>query len=182
MTQPPMAQPAQETPGVMSLAEVYNYWLGKLAQAKEYGAIRDVKREIAKRVAEEFDLAWNALQDASGYRKAEPLERLIRYRDKPMTQEEALAPHQELMAQNALAEEIAMQEGKEPLTQPIPEVWSWEEQRLKLPREFEEDWADFQALRLRARNGDFGPEQQAEEIAWSAQAEIGEEDATQEGF
>lgn len=49
----------------------------------------------------------------------------------------------------------------------------WAEYRDKFPWRFEKTWNDWQALRLRARNGDFGPVEQAGEIAWSQQAEVG---------
>ncbi len=168
-----LAQPLPPAEGTMSLEEQYNYYCNLLEHAGEHARVVKLKKQIADLCAEEFETAWKAHEKALGLERAPPLERLIWYRSKPMTQEDALAPHQGLIEANAMAEQQAMVDGKEPVLQPIPEVYSWEEQLLKLPREWQEDHDDWQKLRLRALNGDFGPAQQAEEIAWSQAAMMG---------
>lgn len=48
-----------------------------------------------------------------------------------------------------------------------PELW--DEQRAKFPNDWAEDWEDWQKLRTRALNGDFGLQEQAAETLWTAQ-------------
>ncbi len=159
-----------DAPPPMSLEEQFSYYMGHLNMDSPARAQKALKA-AADQAAHEFALGYEAMHKASGFTKAPPLERLIWYRQKPMTQEEALEPYADILAANQMDMEAAEMAGKEPMMQqPVPETYSWEEQMLKLPREYEEDWADWQNLRERALAGDFGPEQQAEEIAWSQQA------------
>ena len=50
---------------------------------------------------------------------------------------------------------------------------SWESYKAYFPHYYERDWADFQNLRLRARNGDFGPLMQAKELVYVEPAQFG---------
>ncbi len=154
--------------------EVFNYAVAQLNYMGLHSEVQDVYEEIGETSAEWFALALDAVEKASGYVLAPPQDRLAWYRSKPMTHEDALAPYQDLIAKNAMETEMALAEGKEPpMQQPIPEVFSWEEQMLKFPWDYERDWKDWTNLRERAERGDFGPQAQAEEIAWSQQAMVG---------
>jgi len=48
----------------------------------------------------------------------------------------------------------------------------WEEQQMKFPRDWEEDWTDYQNLRQRAMEGDFGIVEQAAETLMQAQQDL----------
>lgn len=94
------------------------------------------------------EAAWEAL----GLQKErDPMKRLAFYLQKPMTyrdavmaQQQAIFKYQEWQAAGGI--------GTPPK---VPPLWSWETQRAYMPRDFEEDWADFNDLRERAERGEF---------------------------
>jgi hypothetical protein len=48
----------------------------------------------------------------------------------------------------------------------------WEEQQMKFPQRWERDWTDYQNLRQRAMEGDFGLMEQAAETMLQAQTDM----------
>lgn len=109
-----------------------------------------VKRLLAgiDHACDDFELGLNYRQKGLGLIKnPDPKERLMAYYNKPDTWEEA----------NMLVQEGLLK---------VP--YSWESQKAYFPNDWAEDWTDFQSLRVRAANGDFGPELQVQEEVYAA--------------
>ena len=95
---------------------------------------------------DDFGTRLETLQRALGLtRNPDVQARLMAYYAKPDTYQEAFT-----MLQQGL----------------IKVLYSWETQEAYFPEDYQEDWDDFQKLRIRARAGDFGPVMQAQELAY----------------
>lgn len=121
------------------------YWTARGMAEERNKTARSITNGVDKSV-DEVKQHLDTMQDALGLNAAPPAVRIMFYYNKPDTWQDALA---------------LVQAGK------IKAPYSWESQLAYFPRDYEEDWADFQKLRERARNGEFGPMIQAQEIAYT---------------
>lgn len=140
LSQPSQAQPIPP----MAIDEVYSYYM-RLVTASDKKKAKDVKSDIAERLDDLFGEAMQAMEDSDDLGPWGPLERIQFYYGKPMTNDVAL----QYVAQGL-----------------IPEPFSWEQQNAQYPDDWERDFLDFQNLRIRARQGDFGPQIQQMEARY----------------
>lgn len=125
------------------------YWLARVMDEDRSAAVKQVVKGV-DRAIDHFGLKLDTMQSALGLiRQRDPALRLAAYYDKPDTVLEA--------------EELVM-------AGLLKVVYSWESQRMRFPRDYEEDWEDFQKLRVRAAKGELGVELQADEAAYAAQS------------
>lgn len=149
-----MPLPAIQQPGLMPQPPMPPmpvpppyYWIARVMAERRNDAVKYVHKGI-DRACDEFVGKLDAMQLALGLvKQRDPKLRLQAYYSKPDTYAEAVALQ-------AIGE--------------IPVVYSWESQKAKFPRDFDEQWKDFQRLRLRASRGELGPELQAQEVAYMA--------------
>ncbi len=106
---------------------------------------KSITNGIVKSV-DEVKAHLDAMQKALGLNPAPPADRIMFYYNKPDTWADALA---QVQAGN------------------IKAPYSWESELAYFPEYYQEDWADFQKLRERARKGEFGLMVQAQEIAYT---------------
>lgn len=121
------------------------YWTAR-GMAEERGKTGKSITEGVDKAVDEVKTHLETMQEALGLTAAPPVTRIMFYYNKPDTWADALA---------------LVQAGK------IKAPYSWESQLAYFPRDYEEDWADFQKLRERARKGEFGPMVQAQDIAYT---------------
>lgn len=121
------------------------YWTAR-GMAEEKGKTGKSILKGVDRSVDEVKIHLDTMQKALGLDPAPPLARIMFYYNKPDTWAEALD---------------LVQAGR------IKAPYSWESQLAYFPEDYQEDWADFQRLRERARKGEFGPMVQAQEIAYT---------------
>lgn len=116
---------------------VLGYWSAR-AMATDRTKGQKATRKGCDRRTDEVMAKVEAVKKAFGVRKnPDRARRLAGYLAKPNTYAEAL---------------MLFQQGR------IPVIYSWETQRAYLPREYEEDWNDFQSLRDAAARAEFRDE------------------------
>lgn len=121
------------------------YWTARRMAEKKADAVKNMNKGIDRSI-DHFSRKQDTMQKALGLtRESDVQKRLLFYYNKPPTWAHAM----QLFQQGYIK---------------VP--YSWESQKAYFPRDYEEDWADFQKLRERAKKGDFGPVMQAEEIAY----------------
>ena len=117
-------------------------------------AIRGFTKGV-DRAADEFLDKLDAMQAGLGLvRDPDPASRLESYYYKPDTAAQA----------QILAQLYIQTQGQQGIRVP----YSWETQAARFPKDFDEDWKDFEKLRERAFKGDFGPELQRKELMYQA--------------
>lgn len=123
------------------------YWTARRMDEQKTAATKAINKGI-DRASDEWFQKIETMQRALGLsRQRDPRVRLAAYYQKPETYQEAL----ELFSQGLLKV-----------------IYSWESQQAYFPRDWEDDWEDFQKLRQRALDGDFGAELQAQEVAYAS--------------
>lgn len=130
---------------------VLGYWLARVNGEDRNKAAKVLQTGIDRKI-DEIMHQVETIEKGLGFRRQpDPVKRLAAHLNKPETYAEAVAIQQAAMLRYQ-EWQMAGSQGEAPQ---VPPIWSWETQRAYLPKDYEEDWLDFQDLRARAEAGEF---------------------------